>query len=88
MRTLAGHVHCFTRHDPPGSSDCTVIHSRSNKVDASGLTWAYRTGEVDKEAAKGLDYPPVVLLHGIGSSSYSYRSRTPVSMNSDPRFSA
>eukprot|EP01023_Acetabularia_acetabulum_P026207 TRINITY_DN2492_c0_g2_i2.p1 TRINITY_DN2492_c0_g2~~TRINITY_DN2492_c0_g2_i2.p1 ORF type:complete len:390 (+),score=79.83 TRINITY_DN2492_c0_g2_i2:77-1171(+) len=39
-------------------------------VSAGGLKWAYR-----QTAAKNVEavQPPVVMLHGIGSSSYSYR---------------
>lgn len=44
-----------------------------NTVKAGGFTWAYRTAEPDASKAKG-DAPEVLLLHGIGSSSYSYRN--------------
>lgn len=47
--------------------------SASESVTAGGLTWAYRKGETDEAAAVGVDCPPVVLLHGLGGSSYSYR---------------
>eukprot|EP00873_Tetraselmis_striata_P041335 jgi/Tetstr1/461599/TSEL_006700.t1 len=45
----------------------------SESLTAGGLTWAYRKGETDEAAAVGVDCPPILLLHGIGSSSYSYR---------------
>lgn len=42
------------------------------RLSAGGLGWAYRKGEVTGEPAAGL--PDVLLLHGLGSSGYSYRN--------------
>ena len=39
-------------------------------VEVGGLTWAYRSNQ----AAASPDKLPVLCLHGIGSSSYSYRN--------------
>lgn len=41
-------------------------------VDAGGVTWAYRKSEPAKDKADPAK-PQVLLLHGLGSSSYSYR---------------
>ncbi|KAI8464082.1 MAG: cytidylyltransferase family-domain-containing protein [Monoraphidium minutum] len=40
-------------------------------LSAGGLEWAYRRGEVEGAGAGTAD---VLLLHGLGSSSYSYRN--------------
>ena len=42
-------------------------------IEAGGFTWAYRTADVNPTEAT-LDKLPVLCLHGIGSSSYSYRN--------------
>lgn len=44
-----------------------------NKVKAGGLTWSYRISEPDPAKASP-DKPDVLLLHGLGSSSYSFRN--------------
>jgi hypothetical protein len=41
-------------------------------VDAGGVTWAYRKSEAAEGKADPAK-PQVLLLHGLGSSSYSYR---------------
>ncbi|KAK9823169.1 hypothetical protein WJX72_000799 [[Myrmecia] bisecta] len=41
-------------------------------LSAGGLEWAFRTAEVNQKNAK-TEKLPVLLLHGLGSSSYSYR---------------
>jgi pimeloyl-ACP methyl ester carboxylesterase len=41
-------------------------------VEAGGVTWAYRKSEA-AEAKADPAKPQVLLLHGLGSSSYSYR---------------
>jgi pimeloyl-ACP methyl ester carboxylesterase len=41
-------------------------------VDAGGVTWAYRKSEA-AEGKADPSKPQVLLLHGLGSSSYSYR---------------
>ena len=48
------------------------------ELEAGGLRWAYRRAEVDAAAAAaavaaGDALPDVLLLHGLGSSSYSFR---------------
>lgn len=46
----------------------------STMVKAGKYTWAYRSGEVDpKEAATAATRPTFLLLHGLGSSSYTFR---------------
>uniref|UniRef100_A0A061QYM8 Haloalkane dehalogenase n=1 Tax=Tetraselmis sp. GSL018 TaxID=582737 RepID=A0A061QYM8_9CHLO len=45
----------------------------SETVQVGGLTWAYRTSNPEESIAKEAGEEPVILLHGIGSSSYSYR---------------
>lgn len=68
---------------PPSIPRCTLLHlfptspspppaPRSNKVKAGGLTWSYRISEPDPAKASP-DKPDVLLLHGLGSSSYSFR---------------
>lgn len=42
-------------------------------VEAGAFTWAYRTADVNTTQATP-DKLPVLCLHGIGSSSYSYRN--------------
>lgn len=44
-------------------------------VQAGGVTWAYRKSQPKQPAAgePGSDKLPVLCLHGLGSSSYSYR---------------
>jgi pimeloyl-ACP methyl ester carboxylesterase len=44
-----------------------------SSVEAGGYTWAYRTADVNPKEATP-DKLPVLCLHGIGSSSYSYRN--------------
>lgn len=41
-------------------------------VDAGGVTWAYRKSD-PAEGKADPSKPQVLLLHGLGSSSYSYR---------------
>jgi hypothetical protein len=65
---------------PPHSTACTPPHTVTLlhcytcrfTVDAGGVTWAYRKSE-PAEAKADPAKPPVLLLHGLGSSSYSYR---------------
>jgi pimeloyl-ACP methyl ester carboxylesterase len=42
-------------------------------VDVGGLNWAYRTADVNSKEDTP-DKLPVLCLHGLGSSSYSYRN--------------
>lgn len=51
----------------------TMATEASERVEAGGFTWALRRGEVN-EAAATPDKLPILCLHGIGSSSYTYRS--------------
>ncbi|KAL4534630.1 hypothetical protein Ndes2526A_g05515 [Nannochloris sp. 'desiccata'] len=44
-----------------------------SSIDVGGFTWAYRTADVNPKEATP-DKLPVLCLHGIGSSSYSYRN--------------
>lgn len=46
-----------------------------NTLSAGGLTWAYRKSQPENPSADKLD---VLLLHGIASSSYSYRCGSPM----------
>eukprot|EP01024_Parvocaulis_polyphysoides_P032869 TRINITY_DN29357_c0_g1_i1.p1 TRINITY_DN29357_c0_g1~~TRINITY_DN29357_c0_g1_i1.p1 ORF type:complete len:208 (-),score=17.43 TRINITY_DN29357_c0_g1_i1:34-657(-) len=46
----------------------TVPAYPKQSVTVGGLKWAYR-----KSDAKNSSNPPILMLHGIGSSSYSYR---------------
>lgn len=43
------------------------------RVEAGGLTWAFRRGAVNAAAATP-DKLPVLCLHGIGSCSYAFRN--------------
>ena len=49
-----------------------VLHICRENVTANGIRWAYRS---NMEEAKDLDKDkrPVLLLHGLGSASFSYR---------------
>ncbi|PNW85621.1 hypothetical protein CHLRE_03g195200v5 [Chlamydomonas reinhardtii] len=44
-----------------------------NTAKAGGLNWAYREAQPDPSKASA-DKPDVLLLHGLGSSSYCYRN--------------
>jgi pimeloyl-ACP methyl ester carboxylesterase len=46
-------------------------HSHSNTIPVGKYTWTYRRSELDS-VTKKRDLP-VLLVHGLGSSSYSYR---------------
>ena len=53
----------------------TLAIEAAEQVQAGGLTWAYRHFRADAAAAAaGGPKVPVLCLHGLGSSSYSYRS--------------
>lgn len=41
-------------------------------LQAGGFTWAYRRAEATLDAG-GAPKTPLLLLHGLGSASYSYR---------------
>jgi len=43
-------------------------------VDVAGVNWAYRKSE-PAEGKTSPDKLPVLLLHGLGSSSWSYRCK-------------
>ncbi len=42
-------------------------------VSVKGIKWAYRRSEVTADKASS-DKPVVLLVHGLGSSSFSYRN--------------
>lgn len=44
----------------------------SDTVEAGGLKWAFRQSKADDGSKAGK--PTILLLHGIGSNSYSYRN--------------
>lgn len=45
----------------------------SERIEAGGFTWAYRKAAVKADAATP-DKLPVLMLHGVGSCSYTYRN--------------
>ena len=45
----------------------------SERVEAGGYTWAYRRAAANPATATP-DKMPILCLHGLGSSSYSYRN--------------
>lgn len=49
-----------------------LLSRNSNTAKAGGLNWAYREAQPDPSKASA-DKPDVLLLHGLGSSSYCYR---------------
>ena len=53
-------------------SDNLVLYDRES-VKAGGFKWAYRHAAPASDAKE----TPVLLLHGLGSSSYSYRCARP-----------
>ncbi len=56
-------------------SGTALAKTASSSVNtAGGLSWAYRTADVDQEAGTTTAGTPVVMLHGLGSSSYGYRN--------------
>ena len=59
-------------HTAPITASDVADFSCRETLDVGGITWAYRTGEVDE--AQSVSASPVLFLHGVGSSSYSYRS--------------
>lgn len=54
-----------------------------DNVTASGIRWAYRR---NMEESKDLDKDkrPVLLLHGLGSASFSYRQFPPLADDNLP----
>lgn len=64
------HVRVYGRK--PASTPAHLHHAPncSFTVDAGGVTWAYRQSQPKEADASKLK---VLLLHGLGSSSYSYR---------------
>lgn len=59
-------------HLPVVNVPCEHRDVCSYTVDAGGVTWGYRKSTPAKEAADATKRE-VLLLHGLGSSSYSYR---------------
>ena len=43
------------------------------KVNVGNVQWAYRQSEVPEGKMRDPSKPAVLLLHGLGSSSYSFR---------------
>ncbi|GAX76419.1 hypothetical protein CEUSTIGMA_g3864.t1 [Chlamydomonas eustigma] len=56
------------------SKTSVIAAVAGSSVDVDGCKWAYRRTEPDEEQAKAVANMPILLLHGLGSSSYCYRN--------------
>lgn len=54
-------------------SNTTMATFAPESLEAGGLRWAYRVADV-AAATAAPDKPPVLCLHGLGSSSYTFRN--------------